>query len=325
MSAPNNKPGKNPDLLPDSHTDFSLLKTLCSIAAPSGNEGPLKDFLLSYVLAHQAGWKVQPQIIHGPDLQDCLILVFGIPRTAVFAHIDSIGFTVRYDNKLVQIGGPDLKTGHRLVGADSKGPVDSTLLFDEESGLLCLDSLRPVDPGTELTFKPDFRETAEYVQCCYLDNRLGVWNALQVAQTLENGAIVFSCYEEHGGGSVSFLIKYLHENYKIRQALISDITWTTEGVKAGKGVAISLRDHSVPRRSFVNKITALARKSGIPFQTEVEEHGGSDGKELQASPYPIDWCFIGAPEDHVHSPDEKVHKADIAAMTALYRCLMQEL
>jgi putative aminopeptidase FrvX len=93
----------------------------------------------------------------------------------------------------------------------------------------------------------------------------------------------------------------------------------------GKGVVISIRDSGIPRRSYVNKIIELASKSGIPFQLEVEGSGGSDGQSLQRSPYPIDWCFIGAPEDFVHSPDELVSKKDIESMIALYRFLMDEL
>jgi putative aminopeptidase FrvX len=57
----------------------------------------------------------------------------------------------------------------------------------------------------------------------------------------------------------------------------------------------------------------------------VEHTGGSDGIELQHSPYPFDWCFIGAPEDYVHTPDEKVHKSDIQAMLSLYKFLMEKL
>ena len=68
-----------------------------------------------------------------------------------------------------------------------------------------------------------------FVQCCYMDNRLGVWNALQVAETLEHGIICFSCWEEHGGGSVGYLAKFIYENYGVKQALISDITWVTKG------------------------------------------------------------------------------------------------
>jgi di/tripeptidase len=46
---------------------------------------------------------------------------------------------------------------------------------------------------------------------------------------------------------------------------------------------------------------------------------------LQKSDLPIDWCFIGAAEDNVHSPDEKVFKSDIVSMLELYRVLLREL
>ena len=69
----------------------------------------------------------------------------------------------------------------------------------------------------------------------------------------------------------------------------------------------------------------LAKLSGVQFQLEVESAGGSDGTMLQKSDLPIDWCFIGAPEDHVHTPDEKVVKNDIMCMVELYRYLMQHL
>ena len=81
--------------------------------------------------------------------------------------------------------------------------------------------------------------------------------------------------------------------------------------KHGEGVAISRRDSGLPRRTYVDRIIQLAKESKVPYQIEVESSGGSDGNQLQKSPYPFDWCFIGAPEDNVHSPDEKVHKKDI--------------
>ena len=75
----------------------------------------------------------------------------------------------------------------------------------------------------------------------------------------------------------------------------------------------------------LNKILDIARKSEIPFQLEVEDAGGSDGNELQKSNYPWDWCFVGAPEDNVHSPNEKVHKKDISSMVNLYKQLLKKL
>lgn len=303
---------------------MQLLKTLCSVYAPSGNEEEMTNFLLGYIKPNSARWKVIPEIIHGPEFQNCIVLVFGEPKTAIFAHIDSIGYTVRYTNQLIPIGGPHSQEGYSLIGKDSMGEIECTLSKDQDDHL-GYKATRKIETGTDLVFKSDFRETEEYVQSCYLDNRLGVWAALQVAETLENGIIVFSCWEEHGGGSVPYLAKFIYEKFNVCQALISDITWVTDGVLPGKGVAISMRDRSIPRKQFVKKVIEIAKASNIPFQIEVEEYGGSDGKELQASPYPFDWCFVGAPEENVHSPDEKVHKKDIESMVELYKVLMKEL
>ena len=308
--------------------EFQLLKEMCAIKAPSGDESKMTQFILKYIKRNASSWKVKPVIYSGDDFQETIILVFGKPTTAIYAHLDNIGFTVRYGKQLVKIGGPQLIDGTRLVGEDSKGKIDCELMvIEHESGGKSIEYLykREIERGTGLSYKPKWRENRNFVQCCYMDNRLGVWNALQVAETVENGAIVFSTYEEHGGGSAQFAAQFLYEKYNLRQALISDITWVTEGVKHGKGVAISMRDSGIPRRVYLNKIISLAKKSGIDFQLEVESSGGSDGQALQASPYPIDWVFIGAPEENVHTADEMVHKKDIRTMVELYKYLMKHL
>ncbi len=284
----------------------------------------MRDFLIEYVNTHKSDWMIQPELVFGDDFQDCLMLKFGNPRTAIFAHMDSVGFTVRYDNQLVPIGSPDAEAGYVLVGEDSLGPISCKLGIDKEHHIF-YEFGRGIDRGTELTFECDFRETDDFITSCYIDDRLGIYTALRVAETLKDGVIVFSCWEEHGGGSVPYLAKHIFERWNVRQALVSDITWVTDGVLHGEGVAISLRDKNIPRRQFLNRILAIAEESAIPFQLEVEASGSSDGRELQTSPYPFDWCFVGAPESGVHSPNEKVHKDDIIAMIALYETLMQTL
>lgn len=302
---------------------MKLLKEMCEIHAPSGNEVAMTKFLLGYINKQKKKWKVQPKIFSGDGFQDCIVLVFGKPRTAVFAHIDSIGFTVRYGKELIKIGGPRTENGWKLVGEDNLGPIECQLKVEGEK--LSYVFSREIERGTMLTFKPDWREDKNFVQCCYMDNRLGVWNALQLAETLENGIIAFSCWEETGGGSVEYLAKFIYEKYGVAQAIISDITWVTPGVPHGKGCVISLRDSGLPRRTYVNKLIDIAKKSKLPYQLEVEGSGGSDGNVLQRSAYPFDWCFVGAPEDFVHTPNEKVHKKDIAAMVDLYTVLMKKL
>lgn len=311
-------------MMSNSVIDTGLLSELCKIHGPSGEEKAVRDFLITYFSGNTELFDHKPELIWGEEFQDCLIVRFGEPRTAVFAHMDSIGFSVRYENQLVPIGGPVAQSGFELVGEDSLGPIECKLM-DSDEGMLFHDFARGIERGTSLTFKCHFKETDEYIQSCYLDNRLGVYNALKVAETLKDGLLVFSCWEEHGGGTVPFLIRYCYERFKIRQALISDITWVTDGVRHGEGVAISMRDRNIPRKHFVDKVIRLAEGSDIAYQLEVEGGGSSDGREIQQSPYPVDWCFIGAPESNVHSPTERVHKDDVVAMIKMYEMLMQEL
>tara|TARA_B110000305_G_scaffold63942_1_gene71173 strand:- start:1063 stop:1986 length:924 start_codon:yes stop_codon:yes gene_type:complete len=307
---------------------MELLKKLTAIRSASSDEGAMKSFLVEYIKKNQENWTVIPEIIEGRKFQDCLILVFGKPTTAIYAHMDSIGFSVGYDKDLIKIGGPRTTDGMQLVGSDSQGEIETEMMvIDDENGFSTYQYVfeREIDRGTILTFKPDFRETNEYIQSPYMDNRLGVWNALKVAETLENGAIVFGTYEEHGGNAVASCARFLMQEHDVYQALISDITWITPGVKHGGGVAVSMRDSGLPRRVFLDRIILLAKESNVKFQLEVESAGGSDGGVLQKSDLPIDWCFIGAPEDNVHSPDEKVYKSDIEAMVCLYQYLMKHL
>lgn len=301
-----------------------LLKQLCEIHAPSGHEGPMKEFLVRYIKKEKKKWKAQPEIIEGEEFQDCLIVKFGKPDTAIFAHMDTVGFTVRYANQLLSIGSPDAERGTKLVGKDALGPISCELEYDKENHAFYKFE-RLIDRGTDLTYHVNFRETKNFIESAYLDNRLGIYNALKVAETLKNGVILFTSWEEHGGGSVPYLADYIYKNWGVRQALISDITWVSDGVEHGQGVVISLRDKNIPRKKFIDRIIAIAKKRKVDFQLEVEGVGSSDGGELQRTASPFDWCFVGAPEQNPHTPAEKVHKKDIQSMIQLYRWLMKDL
>ncbi|MDO9552050.1 aminopeptidase [Rhodonellum sp.] len=302
---------------------MELLRELLQIQSVSGDESRINEFLKSYIGLRKFDWKVLPEVFCGEQFQDCVLLKFGAPRTAVFAHLDTIGFMSRYENQLITIGGPELLDDTKIVGNDALGPISCNVQIVED--FLFHDFPRAVLPGTCFSFAQEIKIDGEFIQAAYLDNRLGIYNALKLCEEIEDGWIVFSTYEENGGGSVPFLLDFIQKTSPIRQALISDITWITEGVNHHNGVAISIRDKFIPRRVFVDKIISLAQQSGIPYQIEVEGVGGSDGKEIQFSPYPIDWCFIGAAEDNVHTPYEKVSLMDLDSMLRMYKYLMVHL
>ena len=151
---------------------MELLRKLIELRGASGDEQGVRDFVIQYVKENASTWKVQPELIYGDDFQDCLILVFGVPRTAIYAHLDTIGFTSGYEKELIKIGGPRTIEGMQLVGADSQGEVETELMVIEDPDgnkelKYVLD--RELDRGTILTFKPNFRETDEYIQSPYLD------------------------------------------------------------------------------------------------------------------------------------------------------------
>lgn len=302
---------------------MKFLSELLKINGVSGNEEMCSKFLLEQIEERKTKWKVSPIIYSGEDFHECILLKFGSPRTAVFAHIDTIGFMVKYTNQLISVGGPEIIEGTELVGFDSLGEIECKLVGDEDGYFH--DFPRGIEPGTRLSFKQNIRIEDEFITAAYLDNRLGVYAALRLCETISDGWVVFSTYEEHGGGSIPFLLKFVQEHAPIKQALISDITWVTEGVRHHEGVAISIRDKFIPRKKFLDRIISLAKESGIAFQLEVEEYGGSDGREVQFSPYAIDWCFIGAAEDNVHTPNEKVSLLDLDSMIDLYRFLLDKL
>lgn len=302
---------------------MKLLYDLLGLHGVSGDESKTSLFILDYINERKNIWDHVPEVFFGDNFHDCILLKFGSPTTAIFAHMDTVGFMSRYENQLVAIGGPEIIPGTKLVGQDSLGPINCKLIWDEDG--VFHDFPRGIQTGTRLSFDQNIRLNEEFIQAAYLDNRLGLYTSLKICESLKNGWIIFSTYEEHGGGSVPFLLKFIQENAPIRQALIADITWVSEGVRPHEGVVISMRDKFIPRKKFLDKIISFAKESGIPYQLEVEDSGGSDGREVQFSPYAVDWCFIGAAEENVHTPDEKVSLVDLDAMIKMHKYLMEYL
>lgn len=304
--------------------NLDLLHNLVKIPGASGNEAGIGKFIIDYVEANASKWKARPMIHAGEGFQDCIVLEFGKPRLAAFAHMDSTGFMVRYQNQLIPVGSPEVGEEETLVGRDAMGEIECRALLGEDS-CMYYDFGRAVSTGTYLTYKPDFKIDEAFITSPYLDNRAGVFNLLKIAESLKDGLLVFSCQEENGGGTVPMLCRFIYENFQITKALVSDLTWVTDGVHHGDGVVISIRDQHIPRRSFVNFIQHEAQKSGVKWQVEVESSGSSDGREINSSPYPIDWCFIGAPQTAPHSSSEKLYIDDLESMINFYRHLFKAL
>ena len=248
-------------------------------------------------------------------LRDCVIVRKGrAPRVAIFTHIDTTGFTVGYGGALIPIGQPQAVDGDRFRLCGDAAGTSGVITGDGE--VYTLRQLE-VAPGDRVVYAAKPVVDGHHIHSPYLDNRAGMWAAMQALLQCQNVAVTFTTGEETSTSGAQICARYVYDKLGITRALISDITWDTEHVHCGSGVAISRRDHYVPSQGFVDQVVAIAANSGIPYQIEIESEGGSDGAGIERSGCPIDWAFVGAPEIDPHTSHEKLDLGDLDKMARL--------
>lgn len=299
------------------HTD--TLAALVAVSGVSGDE--------AQIAAHLEGLLQGVPGLTLHHLGDNLVAVKGTPHVAIFAHTDTVGWTLGYHRALVPVGSPRGKDRDELRCASG---LSGRLRI--EDGKTELRRVRDADgkkakpvPGTRWVYAAPTVMEDDVVTSPYLDDRAGVWCALRALARCQNIAVAFCTGEEQHGHGARVCGDYLFRTHNITQALIADLTWHTDDTPNGKGVVVSLRDAFCPRQVFLDRVLSLAAESGVPCQREVQSAGSSDGGHLLRSAVPIDWVFIGAPEEHPHTAHERAHLSDLNAMADLLAFLGDRL
>ncbi len=309
---------------------LDTLRELLALQGPSGDEGTVAELLMK-----KAGRISGVQTVR---IGDSIVAVKGVanaekPLVAIFAHTDSTGFTLGYGNKLIPIGGPapkdkdELRSGElraRIRVGERRGPhgePDWTLKRVRDAKGKKATALL----GSRWVYAYAPKIKKGIVSAPYLDDRAGVWCALNVLARAERVAVAFCTGEEAHGHGARICADYLYRNFNVTQALISDLTWHGDETPCGKGVAVSRRDGTIPRQAYLDRVLTLAKESGVAYQEEVQSAGGSDGGHIQRSAVPMDWVFVGAPEKDPHTSKEQAHLSDLEAMTDLLAYLVERL
>lgn len=296
---------------------LNLLWELLALDSPSGDEGSIADWLERWAERTLPDARAE-------RLGDSLIIQRGEkPSVALFAHTDTTGWTLGYDKRLIRIGGPDGKVGDQVRPAGR--PDTGNMLDRRTDGSWRLKGKTDALPGSAWVYADPPAQKDGEILAPYLDNRAGVWAAVQALIHCPRIAVAFTTGEETQGGGAIICARRLFEAYGITQALIADLTWHTKHIRAGSGVAVSLRDSSLPRRRFLCQVLALAEASGLLFQREIESSGSSDGASLERSGVPMDWVFVGSPEKGPHTARERVQIADLQSMAAMVVYLVNGL
>ena len=294
--------------MPDEYS-LDLLRELLGRDSPAGDEGPLADWLEAWAAREVPEARVE-------RLGDSLVVTRGEnPAVAIFAHLDTTGWTLGYRKRLVRIGGPDGKPGDPIRPAGE--PDAGRTLARRKDGSWKVRGRTDALPGSRWVYAAVPALSGGTLTAPYLDNRAGVWAALHALTRCPEIAAAFTVQEETGSAGAQVCARHLYETHGISQALVADLTWHTKHIKSGRGVAVSLRDSSLPRRCYLDRILKLAEASGLPFQREVEGSGGSDGGGIDRSGVPMDWVFVGAPEKSPHTARERVRVSDLQSMAAM--------
>jgi endoglucanase len=288
----------------------------------------------------------------------------GGPRVMLAAHMDEIGFIVRFiDDKgfirIQPVGGFDARVliaqrvrvhtrnGQSLRGTmmpstkpihlqnpeDANKPPKLEDLF-VDLGLSVEKVKESVELGDMITLDRTFEHVGDRVVSKSLDNRLSIFVMIEALKLLKDQTCevfaVATTQEEIGLRGVTSAAFALEPNIGIALdiTLANDMPGMTESdyiTKLGAGCAIKIMDSSLLcHPKLVRHFRDIAEREKIPHQLEVLPRGGTDAGGIQRSRGGVPSFTLSVPTRYVHTVNEMAAKADIEAAITLLAKYIEE-
>lgn len=293
---------------------------------------------------------------------DALGNVFGIkhgegPTVMISAHMDEIGFLIRYiDDKgfirLQPVGGFDprvlvaqrvrirTRKGGEVYGVlqpgvkpvHLMGPNDSKELKLEEMfvdiGLPGEEVKQTVSVGDMVTLDRPLAQYGDTVASKALDDRVGVYVMIEALRAMTKQArakivAVASTQEEVGlrGATVASYAVEPDISVALDVTIAADIPGTPDDTAVSRlrgGAAIKVFDSShISNPNLVEHLRQIAEEHGIPHQLELLPRGGTDAGAMQKARAGSAAVTISIPTRYVHSVNEMAATSDIDACVNL--------
>lgn len=285
------------------------------------------------------------------------------PTVMLSAHMDEIGFLVRYiDDKgfirLQPVGGFDprvlvaqrvkLQTrgGEEIPGVLQPGVKPIHLMGPNESKDLKLEDLfvdiglpgdevkRLVSLGDMVTLDRPLARYGDTVSSKALDDRCGVYVMIEALRAI-NGTkakivAVASTQEEVGlrGATVASYAVEPDISVALDVTIAADIPGTPSDTAVSRlrdGVAIKMFDSShIPNPKLVEHIRELAERYDIPHQMELLPRGGTDAGAMQRAKRGSAAITLSIPTRYVHSVNEMAAIGDIDACVDLLARFLED-
>jgi len=279
------------------------------------------------------------------------------PRVMIAAHMDEIGFIVKYiDDKgfvrLNPVGGFDPRvlvaqrvyvhgfTGQTLLGVLMPGQKPIHMLTPEETSKspkledLYVDLGMPaervraaVEIGDMVTMARTAELVGDMVVSKTLDNRVSVFVMIEalraVGETVCDIYAVATTQEEVGlrGATTAAFALEPDVGIALDTTLANDFPGPTDPdhvTRLGQGTAIKVMDSSlICHPKVVRHFRDLADKHEIKYQLEVLPRGGTDAGGIQRSRGGVPSFTLSIPSRYVHTVNEMAAVTDIEATIKL--------
>ena len=326
--------------------NFKLLKKLSEAFGVSGFEDEIRDLINNEIKEYIDEIKTDSM---GNLIAVKKSKVENPLKVMISAHIDEIGFIVRYiDDKgflrLDTIGGvysPYYLARQVIVKGRKKikaitGARTLQAMNDEakkkqvEADELFIDLGMPADKvkelveiGTPVSACEECMELGDLVSGKAMDDRVGVYCMIEVLKKLKSSKFeiyfVATAQEELGLRGAATSAYEINPDIGIALDVthagdVPDISVHKQVSRLGEGVAIKIKDSGIlSSPQLVKSMRETADKNKIPYQLEVLPKGATDGGALQRNRSGIPAITLSIPTRYVHSPVETCHLRDIQA------------
>lgn len=324
---------------------MELLKKLTSVDGVSGNEGAVRETIISLIRELCDEYTLDPMgnlIAHKKG---------DGARVMIAAHMDEIGIIASYidDNGYIRFGAVGGLYTRELVcrrvrfsngtigviGSEeeefNKKP-DIRRLFIDIGASDKKDAQKRVSAGDTAVFMGETVFSGKRVISKALDNRAGCYILIRAMQEIKNNKndlyFVFTAQEEvglRGAKTAAYTVDPLY-------AVTVDVTDTGDtpecpvmDVKLGRGAAIKVMDRSVMCDADVRTLMIeTAKKNNINYQLEIMTDGGTDAGAVHLSRAGVKTGGISLPTRYVHSPSEMADTDDLEACVRLLSAVIEE-
>lgn len=329
---------------------LDLLKRLCLIDGISGDEGNIRDFIISQIKDF-CEYKVD-------NLGNIICFKKGknapSKKVMIDAHTDEVGLIITSVTekgylKFKTVGGIDptallfrkvkingLTNGviggkpfHILSADDRKKAPKPTDLYIDIGAKTREDALKLVNPGDSAVIPSNFEVLGDCIKSKALDDRIGCLILIEILKKFDEYDFyaTFSVQEEVGLRGAKTAAFSVEPDFAIviDSTTAADIAGVSEDGRVcvqGKGAAVSFMDKStVYDKAMYN----AALNSGIMCQPKAFVSGGNNAGAIHLSKNGVRTMAISAPCRYIHTANSIVNTKDIDSMLSLCEYMLKKL